>query len=198
MRRSLRLRLLLWLLCVVVPLTVAAGWLLTQVFGQRLVRDVDVAVQEEAETVAELVSVSATPDALGDLLAKISGETELGASKYVVVSRAGRVVAEAPHGARDLVHDDSRQLHVVRYAPPAGDVLVEIAVRETVARHATQRLRSLLLLGVPLFVALVAIGLWVVIGRELRPLEQAAQGLDRIGVDDLGARLDGGGRNDEV
>ncbi|HVM96754.1 MAG TPA: hypothetical protein VMT89_10210, partial [Candidatus Acidoferrales bacterium] len=174
MKQSLRLRLLLWVLCVVTPVTVGAGWLLTQVFGQRLGHDVDVAVQEEAETIAEVVSVAAAPNALNDLLTKISGETELGASKYVVVSRGDQVIAASPRDARERIATGGKRLHMVRYVQPSSDLVVEIAVREAVARHATQRLTSILLLGVPVFVLLVGVGLWLVIGRELRPLEAAA------------------------
>ena len=61
MRRSIRVRLLVWMLAFLIPLSVAAGWLLIQMFGNRLLHDIDVALQEEAETIAELLGTSAEP-----------------------------------------------------------------------------------------------------------------------------------------
>ncbi|HVO23832.1 MAG TPA: hypothetical protein VMW56_09405, partial [Candidatus Margulisiibacteriota bacterium] len=78
MRRSIRTRLTVWALALLLPLCAAAGWLLVQVFGNRLLHDIDVGTQEEAETVAELLGASTGPDAVTNLLAQIVRETDWG------------------------------------------------------------------------------------------------------------------------
>ena len=65
-------------------------------FGNRLLHDIDVALQEEAETIAELMGTSADPAAITALLNRIAGEVEHGPHKYVTVMRAGQVIAEVP------------------------------------------------------------------------------------------------------
>jgi signal transduction histidine kinase len=196
--RSIRARLLLWVLVVVVPLTTAAGWLLTEMFAQRLTRDIDVALQEEAETIGEVMATPPSPAALQELLQHVSGANEFGARKYVVVRRDGQVLAASPASAPEVLSAASRGLRVIRYNPSLPGVTVAIGVYDGGAVRATQRLRSLVAVGVPVLILLVGAGWWLVVGRELRPLERAAQQLDRIEAEDLSVRLPEARRDDEV
>ena len=81
MRRSIRIRLIVWTLALLLPLCAGAGWLLIQVFGNRLLHDIDVAVQEEAETVAELLAASPNPDAVDDAAVAAGGGDGLGSAQ---------------------------------------------------------------------------------------------------------------------
>ena len=81
MRRSIRIRLIVWTLALLLPLCAGAGWLLIQVFGNRLLHDIDVAVQEEAETVGELLAAPTSPDAVTNLLAQHRQGDGLGAAQ---------------------------------------------------------------------------------------------------------------------
>src|SRR5262249_54847921 len=94
MRRSIRLRLLPWILALLLPVSVAAGWLLVQVFADRLLRDIDVALEEEAETISALALNPSSDDALGALMTRVAAETNLGTPKHIVVSRGGRIIGE--------------------------------------------------------------------------------------------------------
>ncbi|HXQ22174.1 MAG TPA: ATP-binding protein [Candidatus Acidoferrales bacterium] len=198
MKRSIRVRLLVWVVALLLPLSAVAGWLLIQVFGNRLLHDIDVALQEEAETIAELLTTPASPDAVADLLARISGETDSGPHKYIVVTRNGATIAEAPRDAGAVLASGKPQLRIVRYQSRDGALIVSIGVSGAAAVHAKQRLTSLLVAGIPLMLGLFGSGLWLVVGRALRPLEQASQHMDGIAADTLAVRVPVDNRDDEV
>lgn len=197
MRRSIRIRLLVSLLALLIPLSAAAGWLLIQVFGNRLLRDIDLVLDEEAETVAELLATPAGPDAVRDLLDRIAGETAHGAQKYITITRDGKVIAEVPSGAQRVIDSMDPRLRIVRH--PAPDRLaVCIAVSAAGALHAKQRLTSLLGIGGPLLLLFIGGALWLIISRALKPLQQASRQLDEIGAENLSVRVAVGNRDDEV
>ena len=52
-----------WILALLVPASLGAAWLLVQVFGNRLLHEIDVALGEEAKTVATLLAKPASADA---------------------------------------------------------------------------------------------------------------------------------------
>jgi signal transduction histidine kinase len=197
-RRSIRVRLLVWVLVLVVPLSVFAGWLLVEVFGDRLLQDFDVALREEAETIAELLAARASPDAVANLLTEIAGEGERGANKYIVVTRQGQVIAQAPRTAAEVLHSGSPGLRVVRYDSPDHSIRVSIGASAAAALHAKQRLTSLLLIGIPATLVLLATSLWWLIGHALRPLENASRRLDQIAADNLAVRVPIDNPDDEV
>src|SRR5260221_5328593 len=103
MARSLRLRLIVWILAVLLPVSAAAGWLLVQVFGDRMLRDVDVALQEETETVAAMLERPASQDTMATVLAHVSGQTDLGPGKRIVVRRCERAIRAAPADAETVL-----------------------------------------------------------------------------------------------
>jgi signal transduction histidine kinase len=198
MRRSIRTRLTVWALALLLPLCAIAGWLLIQVFGNRLLHDLNVGTQEEAETVAELLATTTSPDAVTNLLAQIVRETDWGPRKYVTVTRAGQLIAEAPAGARTVLQSRKPSLRIVRYQSPDKQVTVSIGVSARGALHAQQRLRSLLAVGMPLILVLAGASLWVVIGRALRPLETATRQLEQIAAETLSVRIPVENPDDEV
>ena len=200
MTRSIRLRLIASILLVLLPVSAAAGWLLVQVFGDRLLRDLDVALDEEATTVAALLKKPTSADAMPVLVEHIAGETDLGVGKRIVVRRGDAVLAEAPPGADAYLRRRDPDLRVssASTGPPGDELTVTVGVPATAALHATRRLRLLLLGGIPIALLLLTAGLWTVTRRALRPLEDAAQALEGIGIGDLAARLPDPGRDDEV
>jgi signal transduction histidine kinase len=199
-KRSIRIRLIVWIMALLVPASVAAGWLLVGVFGGRLLRDIDVALEEEAETVASLLLKSLTPGDVQDLLDHVSAETDLGAGKHIVVVQGGTVIDESPAGARSLLTSGDPTLRVVtrRGGPRENPLTVSIAVPATAALKARRRLALLLGIGIPLALLVVAAGLFVVTGRALRPLERAAQQIERIDFDGLGVRITVEDAQDEI
>jgi len=197
-RRSIRARLLVWMLAFLIPLSVAAGWLLIEMFGNRLLHDLDVALQEEAETIAEVLGTSADPAAINGLLTRIAGEGASGTHKYVTVSRDGQVIAAVPHDAQAVLRSGDPQLRIVQYVSHDRSITVAIGVSATAALHAKQRLTSLLAIGMPLLLVLCGTGLWLITGRALRPLEAASRQLDAIAADNLAVRVVVENPTDEV
>ena len=143
MTHTLRLRLILSMLALLVPTVVIAGWLLLQVFGNRLLRDLDVALEEEATTVAALLEDPASADNVAALVARIADETDLGPGKQVAVLQGERVVAEAPPGAAAAIRR-AEDLRIERgvTAPAEGGLTVAIGLPATAALNAYRRLRA--------------------------------------------------------
>ncbi len=198
MKRSIRVRLLVWVLAVLVPLSAAAAWLLIQEFGNRLLHDLDVSLREEAETIAELLQTSAGGSTVSSLLAEIAGERGGSAAKYIVVWRGGAVIAEVPAGAQALSRAPRADIRVVHYQSPDGSLAVSIAASAAAALHAKQRLTSLLAVGVPTMLVLISGALWWLVGRALSPLEEASERIARIGADQLEVRVPVHNPDDEV
>jgi signal transduction histidine kinase len=200
MTRSIRLRLVAWILALLLPVSVAAGWLLVQVFADRLLRDIDVALEEEAETIAALALNAGNDDALAALLTRVAAETDLGTPKRIVVSRAGRVIGDAPSGAAMQPEPAADAIHTATYqvGPPEDPVTVVISVPVAQALHAQARLTVLLALGIPCALLVIAAGLWVVTGRALKPLEAASRQLEAIDAERLAARVPVANPHDEV
>ncbi|MDX2169185.1 MAG: ATP-binding protein [Deltaproteobacteria bacterium] len=200
MRSSLRLRVVGGVLALLVPLSGLAGWLLVESFGARLVRDLDVGLAEEADTLAALLQQPNAGAGLPALLGRIAAETDLGAGKRIVVRRGDAVVAEAPPGAARAPAAPPDSVRGIRYAAgsTADPLTIEISVPLSAAQRATQRLTTLLAVGIPAAWLLIALGLWIVVGRALRPLADTARRLEAIGPDQLSARLPVEHRSDEV
>ncbi|MFQ5665169.1 MAG: ATP-binding protein [Candidatus Binatia bacterium] len=191
MTRSLRTRLLLWVLIPLVPLSLAGAWLLIQAFGNRLLHDIDVALEEEAETVAVLVGSTGNTAPSSDLLARIAAERDIGTPKYITVARAGTVVAAVPAEAGAVLASGQPGLRVMRYESegPDGPLTVSVGVSAAEAVQAKRKLVSLLAVGAPLVLALFGTGLWFVVARTLRPLEVASRQLETIGAENLSIRV---------
>jgi len=199
--RSIRVRVLVSILAVVVPVLAASAWMLAQQFAHRLLRDIDVALREEADTVVGLVMAGISDDALHQLVATIAAEKDLGTPKQVAVARGGRTIAEAPPGAAALLTaSDPERLRIARYRSSAADTPVEvvIAVAESTPLLAHRRLTWLLWVGTPIVSLLLAVSIWAILGRALRPLERAADRLASVEAESLSARLPVETTDDEV
>jgi signal transduction histidine kinase len=196
----LRLRLIVSILALLVPAAAAAGWLLVQVFANRLQRDIDVALEEEAETVAALMAKPGAVESGTSLLGSIAAETDLGPGKLLVVTRNGQIVSEIPPGAQAALRSGDPAVRSVSHQAGATSdgVVVTVAVRADAAQHARQRLTVLLLAGLPAGVLVLSAGLWMAIGQALRPLEETSRQLDTLAVDSLSVRVRVTHPDDEV
>ena len=153
--------------------------------ANRLLHDIDVALEEEAETVAELLGTPAEPGRGHQSARADRRRDRSGPRKYVVVTRDGQVIAEAPRRrARGAARPASRRCASCATESPDRAVTVSIGVSAAAALHAKQRLTlaprdrhsAMLLL-------LAGTSLWVVIGRALRPLENASRQLEQIAAE---------------
>jgi len=196
MTNSIRLRTVALLLTVLLPIAVASGFALVELFGNRLLHDIDVALEEEAETLATLASGDSRVESLGPVVARIVAEPDLGSPKYATVRRGNEIVSEIPKGAAEFV---SHHQHGIRVASVRrGTLAVTMAVDARAAVQVKKRLTVLVLTGLPIVVLLVAASVWIVAGRALRPLELAAAELPRIGARNLSIRVPVVNPDDEV
>ncbi|MGH7789363.1 MAG: hypothetical protein ACRERC_21005, partial [Candidatus Binatia bacterium] len=159
MTRSLRLRLVLWILALLVPAAAGAGWLLVEVFGNRMLRDLDIALQEEVSTVAALLQKPESAVALPTLLEHIASETDLGLGKFIVVRDREQLIAEAPAGAAARLaerHGLDRTASAV-IGPPHDPLTIVVGIPAAAAKGAAQRLTVLLAIGMPGLLLLLAV-----------------------------------------
>jgi signal transduction histidine kinase len=200
LRRSIRIRVLVSILAVVVPLLAGSAWVLARTFAGRLERDVDVALEEEAETVAGLVDSGIPDESLRHLVVAVAAETDLGARKHVAVTRDGRPIAEAPTGSSEILATAAPgRFRIARYhSGNSQGVEVAIAVARSTSLLAHRRLTWLLWIGTPLVSALLGGAIWAILGRALRPLERVSEELGEIGARTLASRLTDESTPDEV
>src|SRR5262245_5370559 len=200
MTSSVRVRLLISVLALLLPASVAAGVLLVKIFGNRMLRDLDVGLEEEATTIAALLDRPREAVTMSDVLDQIAAETDLGLGKSVLVRRGKTVIAQAPSGASDMLAsaDPNIRQASVEAGPRNDPLTVIVAVPATAAVLATLRLTLLLIVGIPVGLFLTAAGLWWVMGRALRPLETAAQEMESIDGADLRIRVPAVNPSDEV
>lgn len=196
MKKSIRIRVVAAVLAVVLPLAIASGVMLVRAFGERLLREIDMSLEEEAETIAGLATTDPRLPSLAAAVRDIAVEKDFGA-RYIVVTRAGRVLAEEPAGAAShLGSSPEPRLRIVRFHSAAADVA--IGIDAAVAVREKQRLTWLVASGLPVVLLLLGTGVWIVVGRALQPLELAAERLPSIGAENLSIRVPVGNPDDEV
>ncbi|GAA1056953.1 two-component sensor histidine kinase [Agromyces luteolus] len=198
-------------LLVLVVLTAAAVALVT---AQRavLTESVDELLDRRAAAVLETVEASTTPPPV-DLAA--DGDEE---SFAVVTDLSGAVVASTAGGSRDLplrapAGEDPRFATVaVPSSEPAGDGGASFRLRseragDLVVHTATplddvdesvQALIRGLAISVPLTTILLAAGVWLLVGRVLRPVEAIRRNVAEIGGDTLDRRVPEPTSRDEI
>jgi signal transduction histidine kinase len=154
----------------------------------------------------------------GDLTAHVAAPT--GDENLVqVVDENGTVVAASPNiaGLRRISRLQPAQSgHTARTVQqlPVGDTAFRIVARtarvgvrtytvyvagglEAVDRS-TANLKRLLLVALPVWLVLVAVGAWVLTGRALRPVETVRREVEAIGFDDLHRRVPEPATGDEI
>ncbi|GGB99298.1 sensor histidine kinase [Cellulomonas carbonis] len=218
-RRSLRVRLTAitaGLLCV----ALAAGAVsLTTVLSRSRVAALDDIVRERASTVAALADDDRLPDALP---VREPGEV------VQIVDAQGRVVASSPNASRTLpvladaeveallrsadrdpgevvvgatdasAYDGPARVAVVGARHDGEDVLVVATVPVAEVRDLLRAL-SLALVGVvPVLTAGLALAVWLVLGRALRPVEQMRRAAEQVAVAGGPGSIPVGPRDDEL
>jgi signal transduction histidine kinase len=196
MTKSIRLRTVALLLTVLFPIALLSGFALVELFGDRLLRDIDVALEEEADTLVALASGDSREQSLGPVVGRIVAEPDLGTPKYASVRQGDEIVSESPTGAAEFL---SRRRPGVRVARVRrGPIEVTIGVDAHAAVRAKKRLTLLVSTGLPIVVLLIGASVWIVAGRVLRPLELAAAELPRVGARNLSIRVPVVNPDDEV
>jgi signal transduction histidine kinase len=123
--------------------------------------------------------------------ANLDGEPPL-----LATPTAGRVVRRT---VDDLPHDDARFLVLSQVVDtPDGPVALHVAVTLDDVEESTDALRATLALVVPAAGSALAVALWFVVGRALRPVERIRAEVAHIGGTDLHRRVPEPAGDDEV
>ena len=204
----IRLRLTIYWAGVLTLLLVSAGAAVLLLFQRQQWARLDSALMEEADTAATAISHGANP---AQMVARLSEERDLGPTRRVWVSAGGITIAAAgdQHAdppilaatvVRAIVDGDQ---HTFRYAITpfllnGVDAYLADGVDARALRESISRLRTSLLIVLPvLLVGSVWLGYWLA-GRALAPLVAVASSLAEIKPRDLSRRLAPASIDDEL
>jgi heavy metal sensor kinase len=197
---TIRLRLTIYWAGVLSLLLLSAAVAVLLLFQRLQWGRLDGALMEEADTAAQTIAHGADPV---QMVARLSQERDLGPSRRVWVAVGANTVAAAGDGRADLpilkqIHDvhalvDGRD-HIFRYAIASfslngTNAFLADGVDARALRDSVGRLRTSLVLVLPvLLVSSVWVGYWLA-GRALAPLVTVAAALAEIKPGDLSRRL---------
>lgn len=105
------------------------------------------------------------------------------------------------HTMRNLPDDQETEdyrIWSVRTSTPTGDVAVYVGPSLEPAQQAVGRLERSLAFGLPLLVALLALTIWVMVGRALAPVESVRRGVAALDERSPHRRVEVPGTRDEV
>jgi len=195
---------------VIVALVLGAGaWVLLTTLDRQLVAATDRVSQTTAHDLVALVQTDRLPGVLtqvgDDGVAQVfaADGTVLAASANItgrgpITQPAGPAARQRTFDGPDDQETETYRAWVVPGASPGGDVTVVVGSSLEAAHEASRRLRTLLLLGVPLAVLLLGAVVWVLVGRALGRLDGIRAEVDAIGPQQLDRRLVVTGPRDEV
>jgi len=208
---SIRLRLTLYWAAVLALTLAAAGAAVFALFERQQWGQFDGALMEEADTAAATIA-RLGPGAADSIVRRLSEERDLGPSRRVLMSSAGRIVADFGNRAADLptvapgnaprgMRDGARRVFrfaIVPFTLDGAPAWLADGADVAPIRASIVRLRTSLLLIIPLLLALsVACGYWLA-RRALVPINTLAAGLAQIQPRDLSRRLAVAAPEDEV
>ena len=206
---SLRSRTTSTAVVIVAVLLGAGAWVLLTTLDRQLVAATDRASQTTAHDLVAMVQTDRLPDVLtqvgDDGVAQVfaADGTVLAASANItgrgpITQPAGPAARQRTFDGPDDQETETYRAWVVPGASPGGDVTVVVGSSLEAAHEASRRLRTLLLLGVPLAVLLLGAVVWVLVGRALGRLDRIRAEVDAIGPQQLDRRLVVTGPRDEV
>jgi signal transduction histidine kinase len=210
--RSVRARSTLLAVLAVTAVLVLASVLLVGTLSRSLTRAEDDQARARA---AELAGLAAS----GDLPAVVTGISD--DSLAQVVSGEGTVLAASaniagrpavsdflPDGDRPAVRtmrglpdDQEREdyrVWALRTMTPDGDAVVYVGPSLEASQETVARLTRSLLLGLPPLILLLALAIWYVVGRALRPVEAIRAEVATLSAHDLDRRVPVPATGDEV
>lgn len=111
---------------------------------------------------------------------------------------AGRAAVRTMRGLPDDQEREDYRIWSARAETPEGLVAVFVGPSLESSQEATRRLARSLAVGVPLLVLLLALAIWLTVGRALRPVEGVRREVAGLGVRSLGRRVAVPATHDEV
>jgi signal transduction histidine kinase len=212
---SIRLRLTIYWAAIIGFILVIAGVAVFILFERQQWGALDGALLEEADTAAATIGRLGPGAATDSIVRNLSGERDLGPRRRVRIVSGDRVIADFGDTTSDLpeiragdskdpehgVRDDARgklRFALVPLQLSGTSATLEDGVDASAVRKSIARLRTSLLLILPLILSIAVSGGYLLAGRALVPIIALAGELSRIDPRDLSRRLDAGSVNDEV
>jgi signal transduction histidine kinase len=212
---SIRLRLTIYWAAIIGLILVIAGVAVFILFERQQWGALDGALLEEADTAAATISRLGPGAGTDSIVRNLSEERDLGPRRRVRIVSGDRVIADFGDTTSDLpemraghskapdrgVRDGARgKLRYALVPFQLGDTsaIFENGVDASAVRKSIARLRTSLLLILPLILSIAVSGGYLLAGRALVPIIALAGELSRIDPRDLSHRLDAGPVNDEV
>jgi signal transduction histidine kinase len=196
------------LLCL--PILVLASWLLVEALDRHLTTGSEELSRSRAQDLLDQARSGELPTVLrnvnDDAVAQVIGAdgTVLAASPNI----AGKPPIVSPQAAdagrrRTIRAPDDRETETYRVwvqsgPGPQSEVTVVVGSSLEAVHEATATVRRALVVGVPLVDALLAVVVWLVLGGALARLDRIRAEVDAIEPDQLGRRVPGADRRDEV
>jgi signal transduction histidine kinase len=212
--RGIRLRTTVIATLVTGAVLIVGAVVLTIVLGQNLRDSLDSTIETQARARAELLDVGSDPESLvsigqGESLVWIgsaSGDAMAIGGTYLIVgappdlevgpARTVELLVDEPHEG-GVVEREQTEVSLAVAQAGDGRLVVVGSELESISKT-TNEVRNLLLLGLPLIMALVALVLYRSTGTTLAPVSEIRASAEGIGANQLNLRVPVPATDDEV
>jgi len=192
---------------------VAGSALLLVTLQYSLERAGDTAAVTRVRDLAALAEVGALPRTVAapaedDLVQVVDARGEVVSSSGDVPDGGGSITVFRPQGTEPVVRTlravggtgerEGYRVWAMRADTARGPEYVYVASNLEQAHEAVERLGGFLAVGMPVLLALLTFGTWVMVGRTLRPVEAIRTEVADISAQALGRRVPVPGTDDEV
>jgi signal transduction histidine kinase len=200
--------------CVVVAGALVVGMLvLLAALNRTLLDNVDEAARVRARDIAMLATAGQLPAELSvhgdeDAFVQVvdANGTVLAASSNL--DGLGPIATFAPEGDQPVIHttpipvtdegDDAFRVVAAPAQTADGAVTVYVAAQLDSTKETISTVRRILLIGLPILLAVVAVTAWRIVGRALRPVDAIRREVAEIGEHDLARRVPEPPVDDEI
>jgi signal transduction histidine kinase len=128
----------------------------------------------------------------------LSASTNIAGDPAVANLHPGRAAARKTFQAPDDGQIETYRFWYASGPGPSGTVTVYVGNSLEAVSEASATLRRALWVGVPVVLAILGVGIWLLLGRVLGRLDRIRAEVDRISEQNLDTRVDGDGVDDEV
>jgi signal transduction histidine kinase len=209
---SIRFRLTIYWAVIIATLLIVAGLAVLLLFERQQWGALDSALMEEADTAAATISRLGPGPATDSIVRHLSEERDLGPRRRVVIVIGDRLIADfgdpnsdlpqilPPANSRSMSDGICGKLRfaIVPLQLGHSSAILEDGVDVSAIRRSIARLRTSLILILPLILITSVSGGYLLAGRALVPIITLADQLSRIDPRELSRRLSVGQINDEV
>lgn len=188
--RSLRARVTAGATAIVALILVLGAVVAVSILGRVLTDSVADSLEQDVDSLSSQVDASPSADSIIDTIDDDNLVRLDGASTLVNHRDAATLPTDGTEDDPRSVTVDEETYLVMSEETDAG--LLTVARPTEVVDETVASARGLLTVGVPLVVLLVAVVVWIVVGRALAPVETLRRQVDTITADDLSRRVDAG------